>query len=189
MATRVLILSACLVLGAGQLSPSPGVITDAATGVGSGNGTVAVTEQPGPLKCRAENEKLLKEGFATKGKLTMMILQMFNLGIFGVDRCYMGNTCAGVIKGLTCGGCGIWALIDLIIILINCLDKSCYISKLGYEAVWSDENMDTPYYLAIVSVILLLFQSCSAAHRANQSQKSNARSESSSEELSEEDDE
>src|SRR3954454_19831573 len=39
------------------------------------------------------------------------------LGSLGVDRFYLGHTKLGILKLITCGGCGIWYLIDLIITL------------------------------------------------------------------------
>ena len=39
------------------------------------------------------------------------------LGVFGVHRFYTGHTFIGIAQILTVGGCGIWVLIDFIIIL------------------------------------------------------------------------
>ncbi|GAA3462256.1 DUF1707 domain-containing protein [Saccharothrix longispora] len=38
---------------------------------------------------------------------------------FGIGRFYMGDTAIGVAQLLTCGGCGIWSLVDGIILLVN----------------------------------------------------------------------
>lgn len=53
-----------------------------------------------------------------KSKVAAGVLQLF-LGQFGIGRFYMGDTGIAVAQLLTCGGCGIWALIDGIMILIN----------------------------------------------------------------------
>ncbi len=50
--------------------------------------------------------------------LTAVLLSFF-LGALGVDRFYLGYTGLGVAKLLTIGGCGIWALIDFIMLLMD----------------------------------------------------------------------
>lgn len=47
----------------------------------------------------------------------MMFIISFLGGGFGIDRFMLGDTGIGVGKLLTCGGGGIWALIDLFLIM------------------------------------------------------------------------
>ncbi len=52
-----------------------------------------------------------------------VVLRLLGLihGAFGVDRFYLGYTVSGIIKLLTAGGVGIWALIDFIRIGVDSL--------------------------------------------------------------------
>lgn len=46
-----------------------------------------------------------------KDPMTALLLSIF-LGGYGIDRFYIGDTGMGIGKLLTCGGIGIWAIID-----------------------------------------------------------------------------
>ncbi len=46
---------------------------------------------------------------------TTLIISIF-LGGLGIDRFIMGHVGLGILKLVTLGGCGIWALIDIILI-------------------------------------------------------------------------
>jgi TM2 domain-containing membrane protein YozV len=58
-----------------------------------------------------------------KSQLVALLLCFF-LGGLGIHRFYLGYTTIGVIQLLTAGGCGIWALIDLIRIITGDLQPN-----------------------------------------------------------------
>jgi TM2 domain-containing membrane protein YozV len=60
-----------------------------------------------------------KEGYmAAKSEyqrqLTILLIS-FLAGYFGLDRFYRGEIALGVIKMITCGGLGVWYLVDVAI--------------------------------------------------------------------------
>ena len=61
--------------------------------------------------------------FSTKDWTTAMIFSWL-LGGFGVDRFYLGYTGLGLLKLFTLGGCGIWSIIDAILITMKNIPDS-----------------------------------------------------------------
>ena len=53
--------------------------------------------------------------FSDKEYIIALLFSIF-LGYFGIDRFYMGQVGMGIGKLLTGGGCGVWWLIDVILI-------------------------------------------------------------------------
>lgn len=53
-----------------------------------------------------------------KDWLVALLLSIF-VGVLGIDRFYLGYVGLGILKLLTFGGFFIWALIDLILIVMN----------------------------------------------------------------------
>ncbi|MDG2371607.1 MAG: NINE protein [Flavobacteriaceae bacterium] len=72
------------------------------------------------LSCPNCGSPIIKPGTqnAENRFITTLLLCWF-LGVFGVHRFYTGHTLIGVLQLITLGGCGIWTLIDFIMILLG----------------------------------------------------------------------
>ncbi len=57
-------------------------------------------------------------GISPKSRLVALLLCFF-LGVLGIHRFYVGKVGTGILELVTIGGCGIWALIDLITIAVG----------------------------------------------------------------------
>ncbi len=62
--------------------------------------------------------KTLDPNKSDKDWLTTLILCFF-VGSLGIHSFYAGKTGIGIAQLLTCGGCGIWTLIDFIMIVMG----------------------------------------------------------------------
>lgn len=89
-------------------------------------------------------------GFAAPPKdfVTAWLLALF-LGFLGVDRFYRGFVGLGLLKLLTCGGAGIWALVDLLIIVITGGRDSTGRQLAGFDRHKRTAWIVTPIVLAI----------------------------------------
>ena len=67
-----------------------------------------------------------------KSFLVTWLLAWF-LGTLGIDRFYLGKIGTGVLKLITLGGFGIWAIIDLIIYLVGAGRSYRGLPLEGYE--------------------------------------------------------
>ncbi|MFI5196407.1 MAG: TM2 domain-containing protein [Chitinophagales bacterium] len=66
---------------------------------------------------KADDSKfLMVQTVNFKDPTTMLIISLFG-GHLGIDRFMIGDTGLGVAKLLTCGGLGIWTIVDFFLIM------------------------------------------------------------------------
>ena len=61
---------------------------------------------------------MIHEEVSPRSRLVAAVL-CFLFGIVGAHRFYVGKTGTGLLMIFTCGGLGIWAMIDLVLILFG----------------------------------------------------------------------
>jgi len=82
-----------------------------------------------------------------KSFLITWLLTLF-VGFLGIDRFYLGKVGTGLLKLVTCGGFGLWYLVDLFLVLIGRQTDSR-----GYRVTTNT----LAYLLAWVITLLILF--------------------------------
>ena len=55
--------------------------------------------------------------FARTKDPTIALVLSLCIGTLGADRLYIGDTMLGILKLITCGGCGVWTVIDWFLIM------------------------------------------------------------------------
>lgn len=96
-----------------------------------------------------------------RNKVVLILLQVFMLPAWcGIDRCYMGQPCLGLLKGLSLSGLGIWGLIDWFVILVNSMQKSTTVNSLGFRAHFDAEQIEPAFYISCVQLGLVMGSCC-----------------------------
>ncbi|WP_353814781.1 TM2 domain-containing protein [Agromyces sp. SYSU T00266] len=74
---------------------------------------------PGPAS--GQNPQVARAAQDATSDRSFVVTWLFAwlLGVFGVDRFYLGKVGTGILKLLTVGGFGIWWLVDLVLTLAN----------------------------------------------------------------------
>ena len=119
--------------GPGQVPPAQGQYAFMVQAMGAEQGPYGIGDlqqhaRAGNLKAttlvRRAEDRVMVRGRRSSGDLPQkdwmvaLILSLF-LGGLGIDRFYLGYTGLGDSKLITCGGCGVWSIIDLIMIAIG----------------------------------------------------------------------
>ncbi|QHT57001.1 TM2 domain-containing protein [Cellulomonas sp. H30R-01] len=95
---------------------------------------------------------------SSKSFVATWLLAWF-LGVLGVDRFYLGKVGTGILKLVTCGGLGIWALVDLILTLAGVQRDKAGLPLAGYQ-----QHKKLAWIITAIGFVIGLFGS--AANQA-----------------------
>lgn len=74
-------------------------------------------QAPAPVAPLPDQRKALRKPLPPQRHYLAAFFLSFTWGMFGVDRFYLGKVGTGIVKLLTFGGVGLWATIDLVVIM------------------------------------------------------------------------
>lgn len=84
-----------------------------------------------------------------KDYLVTLVLSFF-LGGLGIHRFYTGHIVIGIVQLLTCGGCGIWALIDFINL---CFGK--FVDSEGNQLADYNPKVGKTFFYVFIGLIII----------------------------------
>jgi len=99
----------------------------------------------------------------SRAKEALVMFEVLGLGALGVDRMYMGGrwgVLLGMAKLLSCGGCGIWALADFVVVLSNALREEDKIDVLGIEGEFDRAGLQSARWIAMGAIVFISFFVC-----------------------------
>ncbi len=70
-----------------------------------------------------DSKWILLSSIGLKDPITAFLFSLF-LGGWGIDRIYIGDVGLGIVKLITCGGFGIWTIIDWFLIMKATKEKN-----------------------------------------------------------------
>merc|ERR1719329_7244 len=88
--------------------------------------------------------------------MILAIINLTPLGAFGLDRLILGSYITAVLKFLTGGGVGIWAVIDWILIVSNGLFGAESINIFFMSATFDPSSIGGSKIISIIDVCLVL---------------------------------
>merc|ERR1719476_651248 len=87
-------------------------------------------------------------------KVILACLELTGLGVLGLDRFYMGSYITGVVKLVTGGGFGIWALVDYVLVLLNCIMGSSSIDILWMSMTFGPSWISAARWVSIIGLVI-----------------------------------
>jgi TM2 domain-containing membrane protein YozV len=113
---RLFVLLSVLCLAAGTILADDSNDTIAIISAGTSTATPVDPDDVTDLPYGCEDDPdVTCVDYDRVSQLALLLFSIF-LGTLGVDRFCLGEGCLGVVKLLTCGGCGIWWIVDIILI-------------------------------------------------------------------------
>ena len=70
-----------------------------------------------------DSKWIMVQSLQLKDPTTSLIVSLVG-GTFGIDRFFIGDTGLGIAKLLTCGGIGVWTIIDWFLIMGKTREKN-----------------------------------------------------------------
>ena len=93
------------------------------------------------------------------------LAEVTGLGMLGIDRMYLGgvNVLLGILKLFTVGGCGLWFVVDYVVLLQNAVSEQPDIDFFGMHYTWQKSTLGPARTVGLVGCGLFLlscFCSC-----------------------------